>query len=706
MGRKGAPQTLSLPEESGSGTMARYTPVDALTSTEPTSMEHDGLTPPSDSFHVASTPTSSKSPKSPRSPFSRLNASRKPQIQVHAHSPSDPPAELSSQAIGVHRPLYSVDDVHTHQYQHSHEALENRPKTSAGQQRSTSKQSTQQTRTQPEHSRSGSRFWGFGKSSKSSNQLHQTHKAGSSEVMSRGVDYPGAPDNPPSKTIKHSETDLSLADASSHKGAALLPSRSDASLTSTGDYDSSTSRKNKPKPFGLRGRNKSFKGQNAHSAKETSAMKTSELDQSSVFSGQQSQSLRASPAPPEGHDKSFRHMVNSAVRNHSADRALSRDIPGNKEGRSDKDHNRSHPSSYREPIGSIIFNGLKYSGSRAFDMGKQFFGKSSRSEGSSIGGGEPAVDDEHYVLKVINLPLVEQTRLTRISKRLEDSRDKTEFWMPAFPWRAIDYLNYKGTEVEGLYRVPGSGPQIKKWQRKFDEEGDVDLFAQDDLYDINIVGSMLKAWLRELPDELFPKAAQERVARECSGTEEVPPLLVEELSNLSPFNYYLLFAITCHLSLLLAHSDKNKMDFRNLCICFQPCMKIDAFCFKFLVCNWRNCWQGCKNEARYIEEEYMLLNQPVPRVVYSGPRLRNDASEDRNISSSDSSKQSTLAQEQHQNGKTRMKPLASGPSNGSMASDSTEATSLVVESGSETRRKYSSELRPLSPIKPLSPLEF
>jgi hypothetical protein len=41
--------------------------------------------------------------------------------------------------------------------------------------------------------------------------------------------------------------------------------------------------------------------------------------------------------------------------------------------------------------------------------------------------------------------------------------------MPAFPWRAIDYLNYKGSDVEGLYRVPGSGPQIKKWQRKFDE---------------------------------------------------------------------------------------------------------------------------------------------------------------------------------------------------------------------------------------------
>ena len=74
----------------------------------------------------------------------------------------------------------------------------------------------------------------------------------------------------------------------------------------------------------------------------------------------------------------------------------------------------------------------------------------------------------------------------------------------------------------------------------------MDLFAQDDLYDINIIGSMLKAWLRELPDELFPKDAQERIARECAGAEKVPQMLIDELSNLSPFNYYLLFAITCH----------------------------------------------------------------------------------------------------------------------------------------------------------------
>lgn len=156
-------------------------------------------------------------------------------------------------------------------------------------------------------------------------------------------------------------------------------------------------------------------------------------------------------------------MMSSAVRNHSAERSQSRDIGG--KGRDQEGHHRGLPSSLREASGSAFFSNLKHSKAAGI-LSNRFFGGT---KNESAVPKEPVVDDEHYVLKVINLPLVEQTRLTRISKRLEDSRDKTEFWMPAFPWRAIDYLNYKGSDVEGLYRVPGSGPQIKKWQRKFDE---------------------------------------------------------------------------------------------------------------------------------------------------------------------------------------------------------------------------------------------
>jgi hypothetical protein len=287
----------------------------------------------------------------------------------------------------------------------------------------------------------------------------------------------------------------------------------------------------------------------------------------------------------------------------------------------------------------------------------------------------------------------------------------------------------------------------------------VNLFEEEDLYDINVVGSMLKAWLRELPDELFPKAAQERISRECAGAQEVPQMLIDELSNLSPFQYYLLFAITCHLSLLLAHSDKNKMDFRNLCICFQPCIKIDAFCFRFLVCDWKDCWRGCKNEPHYIEQEYALFEQPPPNV-YSEKRATprdtpepavdstgklNSAREEPATSqapnspfsaksvpsttapvtpqeSIDKAEEPTLEEPQpspspnssklsfhsaeHLPPKVRRKPLPVSTSKDSMGSKGSTVSTAMTSNSDRDPPKVSVDLRRLSPIQPLSPLGF
>ncbi|KAK8138501.1 hypothetical protein PG984_001881 [Apiospora sp. TS-2023a] len=535
-------------------------------------------------------------------------------------------------------------------------------------------QQQQQTiaRETEKHSRNGSRFFNFSLGPKTGNLHPGRHRSPSrsqnhipidtpAESASRDIDYPN-----------HSSVDPSIP-----RDDQSQPSRSEASLAS-GATENEPSRNN-PKQSTRLNRSKSLKNKDKESpgtkdmASISTQVKIQEPEKAATFAGQQP--LRTAPVDT---------------------------------------YDRSHPSSLHNTSGSF-FNGLRNQGTRAADIiSKGLFGKGVRS--GSTTEKEPVIDDEHYQIKVINLPLVEQTRITRISKRLEKSKDKTEFWMPAFPWRAIDYLNYKGTDVEGLYRVPGSGPQIKKWQRKFDEQHDVDLFAQDDLYDINIIGSMLKAWLRELPDELFPKEAQERIARECAGAEEVPQLLIDELSNLSPYNYYLLFAITCHLSLLLAHADKNKMDFRNLCICFQPCMKIDAFCFRFLVCDWRQCWQGCNTEAQFIEEEYALFNSPPPRG-YGSDGSGQQGSGDNNsthhendgrvVTPPDGTQRHHEQSQQHQNGggKLRKKGAPSGTSNGSIGStNSTISTSLTINSIETPRR--SGEMRPLSPIKPLSPLGF
>jgi hypothetical protein len=144
-------------------------------------------------------------------------------------------------------------------------------------------------------------------------------------------------------------------------------------------------------------------------------------------------------------------------------------------------------------------------------------------------------------------------------------------------------------------------------------ELDINLFEQEDLYDVNTVSSMFKAWLRQLPEQVFPQEIQNRVIQKCSKVEpqptSTPQYLKDEISQLPPWNYYLLFAITCHISLLHNCSKDNKMTYGNLCVCFAPCLKIEQWIFQWLVLDWKNCWQGCSTEREYLEKEYVILEE-------------------------------------------------------------------------------------------------
>ena len=145
-------------------------------------------------------------------------------------------------------------------------------------------------------------------------------------------------------------------------------------------------------------------------------------------------------------DRSFRDMMGSASRNKSADR---QQATKNEHG------TVSVGSIHREPVRGLttpasaalregsgarahLMTNLKNTSTRAADglgkAGKGILGKITR--GGSYG--KEGIEEEPYVCSTINLPLIEQTRRTRIAKRLEDCKDKTEFWMPALPWRCIE----------------------------------------------------------------------------------------------------------------------------------------------------------------------------------------------------------------------------------------------------------------------------
>lgn len=128
------------------------------------------------------------------------------------------------------------------------------------------------------------------------------------------------------------------------------------------------------------------------------------------------------------------------MRNRSADSHLPRhhDAHSEEDGLAPGKEKFQFSSSYGS--GSSILSNIRSSGTKAAGgigkAGKEFFGKLTRSGSSSTD--REVIDESTYVCKVINLPLIEQTRKTRISKRLEHSKDKTEFWMPALPWRCIE----------------------------------------------------------------------------------------------------------------------------------------------------------------------------------------------------------------------------------------------------------------------------
>ncbi|KAF2842969.1 hypothetical protein M501DRAFT_1005675 [Patellaria atrata CBS 101060] len=491
----------------------------------------------------------------------------------------------------------------------------------------------------------------------------------------------------------------STDDLGGHKQASSLKSSSASQI----DSDNSTTRKigsTKPR-FTILNRNRSIRNEEDHQIQRKASIPSILGDHSeSTHKGSISGGLKTAPLKEERH---FREMMNSNSRNRSVDRHDRRN--GNPE--EDSQHRKDSTSLSTSLKENFMFLNIKSSGTKAADAifrgGKNMASKLGRS-GSSNEREVPVVEGP-YQLQVINLPLVEQTRITRISKRLEDSKDKTEFWMPALPWRCIDYLNLKGCDEEGLYRVPGSEKDIKLWQKRFDKEYDINLIEANengDLNDINIIGSMFKSWLRELPDEIFPKKIQHKIAEECKDAKKTPQMLKDELSKLPPFNYYLLFAITCHISLLHSCSAQNKMDFRNLCICFQPCLKVEAFCFQWLVLDWRNCWQGCWTEKEYLAKEMKEIATKNPSTkqlssIRDVSPSKVNAVDERAVSSSGSSKLSMTDDAPAE--RSRVPPPV----------DSSLANLYEDEAPTPTKNGHSrmdSQLPPLSPMKPLSPMRL
>ncbi|NWT66524.1 RHG24 protein, partial [Prunella himalayana] len=142
---------------------------------------------------------------------------------------------------------------------------------------------------------------------------------------------------------------------------------------------------------------------------------------------------------------------------------------------------------------------------------------------------------------------------------------------PMLVEQCVDFIRQRGLKEEGLFRLPGQANLVKELQDAFDC-GEKPSF--DSNTDVHTVASLLKLYLRELPEPVVPYAKYEdflSCAKMLSKEEETGlKELVKQVKSLPTVNYNLLKYICRFLDEVQSYSGVNKMSVQNLATVFGP----------------------------------------------------------------------------------------------------------------------------------------
>ncbi|KAL0993848.1 hypothetical protein UPYG_G00114690 [Umbra pygmaea] len=137
--------------------------------------------------------------------------------------------------------------------------------------------------------------------------------------------------------------------------------------------------------------------------------------------------------------------------------------------------------------------------------------------------------------------------------------------------QCVDFIRDRGLLEVGLFRQPGQATLVKELQDAFDA-GEKPSF--DSSTDVHTVASLLKLYLRELPEPLVPfsryqdflKCGQKILFERKQGLQELQCLL----QDLPVANFNLLNYICQFLNEVQSYSSSNKMNTQNLATVFGP----------------------------------------------------------------------------------------------------------------------------------------
>ncbi|XP_072835193.2 rho GTPase-activating protein 25 isoform X4 [Pogona vitticeps] len=144
-----------------------------------------------------------------------------------------------------------------------------------------------------------------------------------------------------------------------------------------------------------------------------------------------------------------------------------------------------------------------------------------------------------------------------------------QYQVPILVEKCAEFIRKHGLNEEGIFRLPGQDNLVKQLRDAFDA-GERPSFDQDT--DVHTVASLLKLYLRELPEPVIPCAQYEDfllcgqllTADEAKGHQQ----LVKQLALLPRDNCNLLSYICRFLHEIQQNSTTNKMSVENLATVF------------------------------------------------------------------------------------------------------------------------------------------
>ncbi|XP_070694720.1 unconventional myosin-IXAa isoform X3 [Pempheris klunzingeri] len=176
-----------------------------------------------------------------------------------------------------------------------------------------------------------------------------------------------------------------------------------------------------------------------------------------------------------------------------------------------------------------------------------------------------------------------QKMTTKCSKKFDPELSSRQFGVevsrltndertvPLVVEKLINYIEMHGLYTEGIYRKSGSTNKIKELKQGLDT--DVDSMNLDD-YNIHVIASVFKQWLRDLPNPLMTFELYEEFIRAMGLQDKKETIrgVYSVIDQLSRTHLNTLERLIFHLVRIALQEETNRMSANALAIVFAPCI--------------------------------------------------------------------------------------------------------------------------------------